>query len=148
MAASRILMGVIGRPHGVRGLVRVHSYTADPADLPDYGPFDDGAGRRFAVRWRGEGVAEILRPVHKKRIVEFVDVVLVEHDLVNRTSLGSRALWGFRMFNVPEIRQREADQGHSHGKQHEAEFATPCVLERRHQPGILKNRLQETLKVI
>jgi 16S rRNA processing protein RimM len=56
---GRILMGVVGRPHGVRGLVRVHSYTADPADLPAYGPFDDGAGRRFALRWRGEGVAEI-----------------------------------------------------------------------------------------
>ncbi len=28
---SRILLGVIGRPHGVRGLVRVTSYTADPA---------------------------------------------------------------------------------------------------------------------
>jgi 16S rRNA processing protein RimM len=55
----RILMGVIGRPHGVRGLVRVHSYTADPADLPAYGPFDDGAGRRFALRWRGDGIAEV-----------------------------------------------------------------------------------------
>ena len=39
--AARILMGVIGRPHGVRGLVRVRSYTADPAD----------AGRATA-RWR------------------------------------------------------------------------------------------------
>ena len=33
-AAERILLGVVGRPHGVRGLVHVHSYTADPADLP------------------------------------------------------------------------------------------------------------------
>ena len=27
VAGRRILMGVIGRPHGVRGLVRVHSYA-------------------------------------------------------------------------------------------------------------------------
>lgn len=59
MSENRILMGVVGRPHGVRGLVRVHSYTAEPADLPGYGPFDDGAGRRFTLRWRGEGIAEI-----------------------------------------------------------------------------------------
>ena len=52
-------MGVVGRPHGVRGLVRLHSYTADPADLPKYGPFEDSRGRCFAVRWRGEGVAEL-----------------------------------------------------------------------------------------
>jgi 16S rRNA processing protein RimM len=56
---SRILMGVIGRPHGVRGLVRVVSYTADPADLGAYGPLSDARGRCFALRWRGQGVAEL-----------------------------------------------------------------------------------------
>jgi 16S rRNA processing protein RimM len=55
----RILLGVIGRPHGVRGLVRVTSHTADPADLTTYGPLSDDKGRRFVLRWRGEGIAEI-----------------------------------------------------------------------------------------
>ena len=59
MPASRILMGVIGRPYGVRGLVRVHAYTAEATDLPAYGPFDDGSGRRLALRWRGDGIAEV-----------------------------------------------------------------------------------------
>jgi 16S rRNA processing protein RimM len=54
-----VLMGVIGRPHGVRGLAHVRSYTADPADLPGYGPFSDGRGRRFSLRWVSEGVAAI-----------------------------------------------------------------------------------------
>jgi len=56
---SRILLGVIGRPHGVRGLLRVTSHTADPANLTAYGPLTDAQGRRFALRWRGEGVAEL-----------------------------------------------------------------------------------------
>ncbi len=55
----RILLGVVGRPHGVRGLMRVISYTADPASLTAYGDLSDDKGRRFALRWRGEGVAEI-----------------------------------------------------------------------------------------
>jgi 16S rRNA processing protein RimM len=55
----RILLGVIGRAHGVRGLVRVTSHTADPAALTAYGPLTDAKGRRFALRWRGEGVAEV-----------------------------------------------------------------------------------------
>jgi len=55
----RILLGVIGRPHGVRGLVRVTSHTADPADLTAYGPLSDHKGRRFVLRWRGQGVAEV-----------------------------------------------------------------------------------------
>jgi 16S rRNA processing protein RimM len=53
---SRILMGVIGRPHGVRGLLRVTSYAED---LAVYGPLSDAKGRRFVVRPRGAGVAEV-----------------------------------------------------------------------------------------
>jgi 16S rRNA processing protein RimM len=55
----RILLGVIGRPHGVRGLLHVVSHTQDPTSLAEYGPLDDGAGRRFVLRWRGEGVAAL-----------------------------------------------------------------------------------------
>jgi len=57
--ASRILMGVIGRPHGVRGLLHVHSYTADPADLARYAPLLDDSGKTWSLVWRGEGVAEL-----------------------------------------------------------------------------------------
>ena len=56
MPGKPILMGVIGRPHGVRGLVRVASYAGD---LTAHGPLFDAKGRRFVLRWRGEGVAEI-----------------------------------------------------------------------------------------
>ena len=61
-------MGVIGRPHGVRGLVRVHSYTADPAELADYGPFSDARGRSFSLRWRGEGIAEVSEIVEGRAV--------------------------------------------------------------------------------
>ena len=45
-----ILLGEIGRPHGVRGLLRVRSFTAEPEDLVAYGPLTDEAGqRRFAL---------------------------------------------------------------------------------------------------
>ena len=59
MPDARILLGVVGRPHGVRGLVHVHSYTADPADLAAYGPLLDEAGRHWTLAWRGTGVAEL-----------------------------------------------------------------------------------------
>jgi 16S rRNA processing protein RimM len=58
--SARILMGVVGRPHGVRGLVRVHSYTADAADLAGYGPLVDDKGRTWTLAWKGaDGVAEL-----------------------------------------------------------------------------------------
>ena len=56
MPESRILMAVVGRPHGVRGQVRVTSYADD---LTAYQPLTDANGRRFVLRWRGAGVAEI-----------------------------------------------------------------------------------------
>jgi len=59
LTGRRILMGVVGRPHGVRGLLHVHSYTAAPADLAAYGPLLDDTGRAWTLAWRGEGVAAL-----------------------------------------------------------------------------------------
>ena len=50
-------MGVIGRPHGVRGLVNVHSYADE--DLAGYAPLLDEQGRAWSLVWRGDGVAEL-----------------------------------------------------------------------------------------
>jgi 16S rRNA processing protein RimM len=54
-----ILLGVIGRAHGVRGLVRVTSHTADPVALSEYGPLSDASGRQFTLHWVADGIAEI-----------------------------------------------------------------------------------------
>lgn len=59
MDRDRILMGVVGRPHGVRGLVRVHSYAAVPEDLAAYGVLTDDRGQGWTLQWRGDGIAEL-----------------------------------------------------------------------------------------
>jgi 16S rRNA processing protein RimM len=49
--AKRLCVGIVTGPHGIRGAVRVKSFTADPADIDAYGPVSDEAGtRRFAIR--------------------------------------------------------------------------------------------------
>ena len=63
MPADRILLGVIGRPHGVRGLARVTSYADPPEALTAYGPLSDEAGRRFALRWQGDGIVALAEVV-------------------------------------------------------------------------------------
>ena len=57
---------MVGRPHGVRGLVHVHSYTADAADLAAYGTLTDERGRSFSLCWHGEGIAELAEIVDGK----------------------------------------------------------------------------------
>jgi 16S rRNA processing protein RimM len=59
VAGGNILMGVVGKPHGVRGLVHVHSFTAEPAELTRYAPLVDERGRVWTVTWRNGGVAEL-----------------------------------------------------------------------------------------
>ncbi len=48
--SKRILVGVIGAPHGVRGECRVKSFTEDPAAIEQYRPLttEDG-GTRFII---------------------------------------------------------------------------------------------------
>jgi 16S rRNA processing protein RimM len=67
-------MGVIGRPHGVRGLLRVQSFTAEASDLPQYNPLLDERGRAWTLAWKGEGLAELRdaegRPVADRTAAE------------------------------------------------------------------------------
>jgi 16S rRNA processing protein RimM len=62
-------LGVVAAPHGVRGLVRIRSYTEDPMAVAAYGPLSDETGKkayrvealsaaRGAVLARIEGVAD------------------------------------------------------------------------------------------
>ena len=49
MAGARICLGQIGAPHGVRGEVRLHSFTANPTAIATYGPLETEDGRVFKI---------------------------------------------------------------------------------------------------
>ena len=52
--AETVCLGRIVGAHGVRGIVRVQSHTANPDDLTAYGPLSDATGtRRFAATVTG-----------------------------------------------------------------------------------------------
>jgi len=44
--AGQVLVGAVAGAHGVRGLVRIKSFTDDPAAVAAYGPLSDEGGRR------------------------------------------------------------------------------------------------------
>ena len=69
---ERICVGVITGAHGVRGQVKIKSFTEEPADVGTYGPVgDETGGRSFAIEVTGrvkglviarlEGVADRAR---------------------------------------------------------------------------------------
>jgi 16S rRNA processing protein RimM len=45
----RVCLGQIGAAHGVRGEVRLHSFTSDPAAIADYGPLETEDGRVLEI---------------------------------------------------------------------------------------------------
>jgi 16S rRNA processing protein RimM len=60
MAVKRVMVGEIGRPHGVRGLVRLRAFTEDPAAIAAYSPLTDEAGtKRYAITLKGGDIAAI-----------------------------------------------------------------------------------------
>ena len=46
MRKDRVLLGVVAAPHGVRGLVRIKSYTEEPMAVAAYGPLTDESGKK------------------------------------------------------------------------------------------------------
>lgn len=75
-----VQMAVIGAPHGVRGEVRVKTFTSDPVALGDYGPLHAADGRTFTI-------ADI-RPAKTVVVVRFREIATREAaEAANGTAL-------------------------------------------------------------
>jgi len=49
-ADTKVLMGRIGAAHGIRGEVRIQSFTERPLDIATYGPLDTRNGATLTIR--------------------------------------------------------------------------------------------------
>jgi 16S rRNA processing protein RimM len=66
MADGRICLGQIGAPHGVRGEVRLRSFTANPDAITGYGPLETEDGHVVKI--------ESLRPAKDHFVVRLAGV--------------------------------------------------------------------------
>jgi 16S rRNA processing protein RimM len=58
---KRVCVGIIAGAHGVRGAVRVKSFTADPEAVARYGPLEDeSGGRHFSLRLAGNAKGVVI----------------------------------------------------------------------------------------
>jgi 16S rRNA processing protein RimM len=63
-AGRRILVGAVAGAHGVRGEVRIKSFTADPKAIGRYGALSDEAGqRRFELTVTGSAKGGVLAKI-------------------------------------------------------------------------------------
>ena len=63
---NKVQMAVIGAPHGVKGELRVKTFTGDPLALGDYGPLFSADGRKFTVA--------AIRPAKTVVVVRFREI--------------------------------------------------------------------------
>lgn len=95
-----VCLGVVGRPHGVKGLVRIRPFTEDPEAIGAYGPLTDRkTGREFRV-----SVANVAKGMVIARIEGVEDRDAAE-------ALGGMELWVARAA-LPEIEEEEAYYHH------------------------------------
>jgi 16S rRNA processing protein RimM len=92
---ARVCVGAVVGVHGVRGAVRIKSFTADPADVAAYGPVESEDGkRRFGLRVTGES---------KGLVIAWIDGVTDRN--------AAEALKGTQLFvsrdNLPETEEDE-----------------------------------------
>jgi 16S rRNA processing protein RimM len=61
---KRVCVGVVTGAHGVRGMVRLKSFTAEPEDAARYGPLEDERGeRRFTLRVVGSAKGVLIAAI-------------------------------------------------------------------------------------
>lgn len=78
MAERLVKMAVVGAAHGIKGEVRVKSFTGDPLALSEYSPLSDAKGRRFdilAIRPQGEVVVVRLKGISDRNAAEALNGV-------------------------------------------------------------------------
>jgi 16S rRNA processing protein RimM len=64
VSADRVMVGVIVGAHGIKGAVRVKSFTAEPEGVAGYGPVEDEKGaRRFELRPIGQAKGSVLAKI-------------------------------------------------------------------------------------
>ena len=80
--SARILVGVVGAAHGIRGELRLKSFTGDPMAIASYGPLQTEDGRRsfkvaaarllkgdmLVVRFEGVGDRSAAEPLTNTRL--------------------------------------------------------------------------------
>lgn len=72
-ARDLVSIGVITRAHGVKGEVKLRSFTADPAGIAAYNPLETGAGKKIEIaklRPQTDGFIAVLKGVTDRNAAE------------------------------------------------------------------------------
>ena len=88
ISSRRLCVGVITASHGVRGQIRVKSFTASPEDIAAYVPLTDaGGGTEYRLQWVGQAKGVLLAKVEGVRDRDAADALRGVELFVERDQL-------------------------------------------------------------
>lgn len=58
--SDKILVGKIYDAHGIRGLVKIKSFTENPISICDYSPLTDNNGNVYNIQLKSQGKSDII----------------------------------------------------------------------------------------
>lgn len=58
--SDKILVGKIFDAHGIRGLVKIKSFTENPVAICDYSPLTDESGKEYKIQLKSKGKSDII----------------------------------------------------------------------------------------
>ena len=128
---SRILVGRFGAPHGVRGELRLQSFTQDPKAIGGYDPLVAGDGRRFTLKSvrllkeamlvvRVDGIADRNAAEALTHVELFVDRTVLPPpdeeefyiaDLIGLDAMTADGAPIGKVIGVPQLRRRRPRRG-------------------------------------
>ena len=108
-----VCLGAIAGAHGVRGEVRLESFTANPADLTAYGPLSDETGRRhFVLTPRGSARGRLIARIEGIEDRDAAEALKGTRLYVARAALPAPAEEEYYHSDLLGLRCERADGGH------------------------------------
>ncbi|WP_425403387.1 ribosome maturation factor RimM [Hwanghaeella sp.] len=116
LVGDLVLVGVVTAPHGVRGLVKVKSFTEEPSDLVAYGALSDQAGRKtFQLEIVGEAKGQLIARVDGIADRNAAEDLKGQRLFINRSALPETEEDEFYHADLIGLRTVLAD-GNPHGR--------------------------------
>ena len=135
MSDKQILLGRILGPHGLKGEVKIKSFTADPLAVASYGPVTAPDGRRFKLeraRLQGDIVIAALKGVADRNFAESLKGVELSVAREDLPETDSGEFYQADLIGLPVVDEQGREVGEVVGFQH---FGAGDLIEIRRPEG-------------
>ena len=121
MSEKQILLGRILGPHGLKGEVKIKSFTVEPLDVASYGPVSVADGRRFRLmnaRMQGDIIIAGIKGVADRNLAETLKGLELSVDRDDLPETDEDEFYQADLIGLPVVDETGREVGEVLGFQH------------------------------